>query len=107
MLSGTSSEAASGEPARVERRVLEIIAETCGFERGELSLATPLPEALDSLTLVAVVARIEAVFDLMLAGDEPSDLLAAPDVGALARLIARKVDQARANLHEDERNASC
>ena len=57
------------KPGPIETRVLDLIAETCGLVRSELAPTTPLAEALDSLTLVAVVARIEAAFDLSLGGD--------------------------------------
>jgi len=87
--------------------VLDLIAETCGLERAELSAATPVAEALDSLTFVAIVARIEAVFDVLLGGDETSELLSARDVGELGRLLARKIDLAHANLREKTRNESC
>jgi len=97
----------SAEPASVEARVLGLIAETCGLLGAELSPATPLSEALDSLTLVAVVTRIEAAFDIVLSGDETIELLGARDVAELGRLIARKVEQSRANLPEHTRNESC
>jgi acyl carrier protein len=103
----SQSEGASEEPRRIEARVLELIAETCGLERAELSAATPLAEALDSLTFVAVVARIEAVFDVLLGGDDTSELLAARDVAELGRLLARKVELAHANLREKTGNESC
>ncbi len=90
----------------VEKRVLELVAETCGLKCSELSTATALPEALDSLTLVAVVARIEAVFAIALASDE-IELFSARDVGELVALIARKVEQTRANLVEEAGNESC
>ncbi len=103
----SQNEVASEEPRRIEARVLELIAETCGLDRAELSAATPLAEALDSLTLVAVVARIEAVFDVLLGSDETSELLSARDVGELGRLLARMVVLAHANLREKTRNQSC
>jgi len=96
----------NGKPMSVEKRVLELVAETCGLRCGELSPATPLSEALDSLTLVAAVARIEAVFAVVLAGDE-TELFSARDVAELAALIARKIEHVRANLHEDTGNESC
>ena len=103
MLSHDRQEAASGKPGSVETRVLELIAETCGLECGELPPATPLAAALDSLTLVAVVARIEATFDVVLEGNETSELVAARDVGELGRLIARKVEHARESPRTDQK----
>jgi acyl carrier protein len=84
----------SAHPGSVEQRVLELVAETCGLKCSELSPATPLTEALDSLTLVAVVARIEAVFDVVLAGDA-TELFSARDVSELGKLLARKIEHAR------------
>jgi acyl carrier protein len=107
MLNDNRQDAASGKPESVETRVLELIAETCGLKCGELPPETPVPAVLDSLTLVAVVTRIEAVFDVVLEGDETSELIAARDVGELGRLIARKLEHARANLREQTRNESC
>jgi acyl carrier protein len=97
----------SKEAASVETRVLGLIVETCGLLHGELSPSTTLSEALDSLTLVAVITRIEAAFDIVLSSDEMSELLGARDVAELGRLIARKVEGSRAKLVEDTRNGSC
>jgi acyl carrier protein len=106
MLSGPKA-VPNGEPASVEARVLGLIAETCGLLGAELSPTRPLSEALDSLTLVAVVARIEAAFDVVLAGDETLELLGARDVAELGRLIAHKVEHSRANVLKETRNESC
>jgi acyl carrier protein len=97
----------SAAPAAIETRVLDLIAETCGVLRSELSPATPLSEALDSLSLVAVLTRIEAAFDIVLEGAETIELFGARDVAELGRLIARKVQESRANLVEEPRNGSC
>jgi acyl carrier protein len=104
---GAPDEAASGESASVETRVLALIAETSGLLDSELSPATPLSEALDSLTLVAVLARVEAAFDIVLESEETIELFAARDVAELGRLIAGKVQRSRANLRKDTRNGSC
>jgi acyl carrier protein len=106
MLSGPKSLPRS-DPSSIEARVLDLICETCGLLAGELSPATPLSEALDSLTLVAVVTRIETAFDIVLEGDETVELLGARDVAELAELIARRVKHARAKLVEDTRNEGC
>jgi acyl carrier protein len=95
MLSSGRNEVRDEKPAPIEARVLELIAETCGLVRCELALTTPLAEALDSLTLVAVVARLEAAFGIELGGEETIELLAARDVGELGRLLARKLELAR------------
>ena len=95
MLSSGRNTVPGEKPAPIETRVLDLIAETCGLVRSELALTTPLAEALDSLTLVAIVTRIEAAFDIVLGGEETSELLAARDVGELGRLVARKIELAR------------
>lgn len=91
------------KPAPIQIRVLDLIAETRGLARGELALTTPLAEALDSLTLVAVIARIEAAFDIVLGGDETIELFAARDVGELARLVVRKIELARESLQKHQK----
>ncbi len=95
MLSRGRNKVSGGKPGPIETRVLDLIAETCGLVRGELALTTPLAEALDSLTLVAVVTRIEAAFDVVLGSEEAIELLAARDIRELGRLIARKLELAR------------
>jgi acyl carrier protein len=95
MLSSGANKVPGEKPAPIETRVLDLIAETCGLVCGELAPTTPLAEALDSLTLVAVVTRIEAAFDIVLGSEETIELLAARDVGELGRLIARKLELAR------------
>ena len=103
MLSGGRNEVRDEKPPPVETRVLDLIAETCGLVQGELSLTTPLSEALDSLTLVAVVTRIEAAFDVVLGGDETIELLAR-DIGELGRLIARKMEVARESPQKHQKS---
>lgn len=107
MLNGACNPAPQVDSAAVESRVLDIVAETSGFDRGEVSLSTPLAAALDSLTLTAVVARVEAAFAIALAASETLELLGARDVGELCRLIARRVERSRANLDEKTGNESC
>ena len=78
----------------VEARVLDIVAETSGLERAEISPGMPVTAALDSLTLAAVVARTEAAFGIAYTSDETLELLAARDLRELCGLIAAKVDPA-------------
>jgi acyl carrier protein len=97
----------TGEPPAVapatgvEERVRRLIAETAGFRFDEGAL---LDAALDSLTLLAVVTRIEAAFAIELDSDEIVALFAARDAGAIATLVARKVAAAKAKLDESAGN---
>jgi len=88
----------------IESRVRAIICETTGSP-----FAAPLVDttALDSLTLVAIVARIEAVFAVSFDTDETIALLGARGSSELARLIARKIDAQRQNLDETAGNNGC
>ena len=98
-----------GEPSRadlasVEFRVREIIGETAGVA----STGASLPDApLDSLTLLAIVTRIEVAFEIAFEGDEIVALLGTNDFAALARLTALKVAERLANLDEPPGNGSC
>ena len=85
----------------VEERVRQLIAETAGFRSDEGAL---LDAALDSLTLIAIVTRIEAAFAIELDGAEAVALLAARDARAIATLVARKVAAARAKFAESAGN---
>lgn len=107
MLSDSANPAPNAQFAAIELRVLEIVAETSGLERDELAPSTPLAAALDSLTLAAVVARVEAAFALPAADEDTLTLLSARDVGELCRLIARRVERSHENLDETTGNASC
>lgn len=92
------------DPASVEPRVREIIAQTTGSPAGGAPL---LGAPFDSLTLLAIVTRIEAAFDIALDIDETAALLGARTVTELAALITRKVAERRANLDETAGNESC
>lgn len=96
--------AASSERAvDVEEAVCSLIAEMTG-ESGSASL---LAATLDSLTLIAIVTRIEAAFAIAFESDEVVALLGAQDASALARLVARKVAAKSANLDEPAGNDGC
>jgi acyl carrier protein len=87
----------------IELRVRGIIIETTGSP-----FAAPLVDTtLDSLTLVAVVARIEAVFAVSFDTDETITLLGARSSNELARLIARKIAEGAKNLDEPAKNNGC
>ena len=98
------SEPSRADSASVESRVRDIVAETAGWTSVDLK---PLDGQLDSLTLLAIVTRIEVAFAVAFEGDEIVTLLGANDFGELARLTARKVAERQANLSEMPGNESC
>jgi acyl carrier protein len=103
MLSGCG-EPSHADLTSVESRVRDIIAETAGWT----SAPAPLLDApLDSLTLLAIVTRIEVAFAVAFESDEIVALLGANAFGELARLTARKVAEQSANLDEPPGNGSC
>lgn len=60
------------------------IAQACNLEPASVTGAMSMLElGLDSLTLVSVLAQLEAVYGLELTGDETLPLLEAATVGAL------------------------
>ena len=93
MLSGDCNPVRSIRLEEVEGRVLDIVAETSGLPRNELVPSTPLAAALDSLTLAAVIARVEASFGVVLAGEATLELLGARDLRELCRAIARRLER--------------
>lgn len=78
-----------------------LIAETTGFGVDDGAL---LGAALDSLTLIGIVTRIEAAFGIELDGAELVGLLGARDAHAIAALVARKVAAAQTKLDESAGN---
>jgi hypothetical protein len=72
----------------VEERVRRLILETAGWVSGTGPL---LGAPLDSLTLIAIVTRLEAAFAIELDSDEIVALLGAHDPREVAALVARKV----------------
>ena len=102
MLSGDDARSGAAATAAVEGRVRRIIAETAGWGSTGGSLRDP---SLDSLTLIAIVTRIEAVFAIAFNSDEIVALLGARDARELAVLVMRKV--AQTNLAEATGNGSC
>jgi acyl carrier protein len=88
----------------VEERVRRLILETAGW----VSATGPLLGAqLDSLTLIAIVTRLEAAFAIELDSDEIGALLGARDSSELAALVARKIATRQANFDESAGNESC
>ena len=82
----------------------ELVAETTGIEPAAGPL---LDAALDSLTLIGLVTRIEAAFAIAFDSEEVVALLGAADSSALARLVARKLEAQSANLDEPAGNSGC
>jgi acyl carrier protein len=77
---------------QIERFVLETIAETTAIEASSLRQSTPLLDAgMDSLTLVAVVTRIEMTYDTAFDAGEIVELLRARSVGEVAAIVTRKL----------------
>ncbi|HEU4619128.1 MAG TPA: acyl carrier protein [Gammaproteobacteria bacterium] len=82
------------EDARIAELVVQALALACGVEAGSLAAATGIGElALDSLTLVAVLARIEASFDVELTGDEMLALFEPRTVGELVAHVEALVSR--------------
>jgi acyl carrier protein len=104
MLSADGRELASDDRASVEERVRRLVAETVGSTPSNGPL---LDAQLDSLTLIAIVTRIEAAFAVELDSDELVALLGARDWSELAALVARKLAARHANLGESARNDGC
>ena len=77
---------------QIERFVLETIAEATAVEASSLRQSTPLLDArMDSLTLVAVVTRIEMTYDTAFDAGEIVELLRARSVGEVAAIVVRKL----------------
>jgi acyl carrier protein len=72
--------------------VLATVAEVGGLERTALMVGTPLFEAnVDSLTLVAVIARLELALDVRFDDEESAQLVEARDASEICAVVARKV----------------
>jgi acyl carrier protein len=93
----TRRPSSGAELEAVEALVFDVVAELCRLDRSTLGRATPLLDAhFDSLTLIAVVARIELVCGASFEGEEAS-LLAAKTLGELASAITLRVRAAARN----------
>lgn len=72
--------------------VFEAVAEAGGLERGALTARTPLLEAnVDSLTLIAIIARLELVLEVRFGEEESAALIEARDLRELCAIVALKV----------------
>ena len=80
---------------QIDRFVLQTVADATAVEPISLQLSTPLLDAqMDSLTLVAIVTRIEATYGATFDADELAEILRARSVGEVAAIVARKVQAA-------------
>ena len=89
-------------------RVVEIVAQTCALSPAEVLAAasSAIDWPLDSLSSVAIVARLESAFGIEL-GEGALALLAARDVTGLGRSIVEKLAELGGKLDEATRNGSC
>jgi acyl carrier protein len=72
--------------------VLETVADATAVAVTSLRQSTPLLDAqMDSLTLVAIVTRIEATYGATFDTDELAEILSARSVGDVASVVARKL----------------
>jgi hypothetical protein len=104
MLSADGRGLSSAASESVEERLRRLVDETAGWSAPAGPL---LGGPLDSLTLMAIVTRIEAAFDIAFESDEVVALLGARDSSGLATLVARKVAERNENLDESTGNDGC
>ena len=77
---------------QIDRFVLETIADAAAVEASSLRQSTPLLDAaMDSLTLVAIVTRIEMTYGAVFDTGELVEILRAHSVGEVAVIVARKL----------------
>jgi acyl carrier protein len=79
--------------ADVDRFVLETVADAAAVEATSLEQSTLLLDtSMDSLTLVAIVSRIEVTYGAAFDVDEVGEILRARSVGDIAVIVARKLE---------------
>jgi acyl carrier protein len=77
---------------QVERFVLEAVADAAAVDVDSLRQSTQLLDAhMDSLTLVSVVARVEAAYGAVFDANELAEILQARSVGEITLIVARKI----------------
>ena len=77
---------------QIDRLVLEAIADAAAVDVASLRHSTSLLDTyMDSLTLVAIVTRIETTYGAAFDADEIAELLRARTVGDVAAVVARKL----------------
>ena len=85
------------DSSSVELFVLRAISVACAVAGVDVDRNTPLLDLrMDSLTLVAVLSQVEAVFQVDFSTAETLDLLGAASVGELVAAIERRLAQHRA-----------
>jgi acyl carrier protein len=81
----------------IEQLVTGALAAACRLEPARVERSTSLLDlGVDSLTLMAVLSQIEALFAVELLPDDTLALLGAADVGALVAALERCIARARA-----------
>lgn len=86
------AEPATERARDIAERVFEAVAEAGGLERAALTAGTPLLEAnVDSLTLIAIIARLELVLEVRFDDDESAALIEARDLHELCAVVVHKV----------------
>jgi acyl carrier protein len=76
----------------VDALVLDAVAAAAQLERGSLDLRTPLLDInIDSLTLIAVVTRIEVACGIGFDSDEIAALVGVRDLRELCERVRRKI----------------
>ena len=87
----------ASDSSSVELFVLRAIAIACPVAAVAVDRNTPLLDLrMDSLTLVAVLSQVEAVFQVDFSTAETLDLLGAASVGELVAAIERRLARHRA-----------
>jgi acyl carrier protein len=77
---------------QIDRFVLEAVADAAAVDVTSLRHSTSLLDAyMDSLTLVAIVTRIETTYGTAFDDGEIAELLRARTVGDVAAVVARKL----------------
>ena len=75
----------------IEQFVIGTIAEICGSQASQITLAAPVSElALDSLRITALAAHIQSTHDCRLSAGDILELLEAPSVADIVAIV-RKV----------------
>jgi acyl carrier protein len=78
--------------AQIDRFVLEAVADAAAVDVASLGHSTSLLDIyMDSLTLVAIVTRMETTYGAAFDDHETAELLRARTVGDVAAIVARKL----------------
>jgi acyl carrier protein len=77
---------------QIDLFVLEAVADAAAVEVAYLRQSTPLLDTyMDSLTLVAIVTRIETTYAAAFDAGELAEILRARTVGEVSAIVARKL----------------